>query len=466
MEKTTKNMKRLAIGIFCIIMISISCTSKESPRHQKGHTKTNNPDTIVVFLTGNELGALKPCGCSGGQLGGLDRRNAVFNSAPEDKRLIIDTGSLVKSDGEQDLIKFNVIIQAFDLLDYDLVGFSKRDLEIIDDHFGSLEGFNSILNIIAPAGPSGLDAPSKFTQRFQLQDKSVDITVATIDANSTPIEFIDELYFSTSGPESKTQSYPVNILILNRCDPELIETIADKAPSVDCLICPSQSDEPMILSEQNQRPFAFTVGRFGRYVSKLLIDFSNTDKMELGFQTEAVTEDLEQAQALIDLYKDYQQIVKGRNLLENYPRFTLPDGLHYAGSESCNECHQFAYIEWMNKPHADAFATLEEVGSDYDPECVICHVVGMEYESGFISMRKTPLMKDVGCEVCHGPGSKHNRDPNEFKTTITDPKTICIQCHTPDHSDDYAGNEEEKLQLIDHWTEPNEPSDVKSNIEH
>jgi hypothetical protein len=291
--------------------------------------------------------------------------------------------------------------------------------------------------------------------------------VATIDVNSTPIEFIDELYFSTSGSASEPHSYPVNILILNRCDPELIETIADKAPSVDCLICPSQSDEPMILSEQNKRPFAFTVGRFGRYVSKLLIDFSKTNnKLELSFQKEAVTEDLEQDQALIDLYKDYQQIVKGRNLLENYPRFTLPDGLHYAGSESCNSCHQFSYIEWMDNAHADAFATLEEVGSDYDPECVICHVVGMEYESGFISMRKTPLMKDVGCEVCHGPGSKHNLDPNEYKTTITDPKAMCIQCHTPDHSDDYAGNEEEKLQLIDHWTEPNEPSDVKSNIEH
>ncbi len=428
---------------------------------------TNKSDTITVFLTGNELGALKPCGCSGGQLGGLDRRNAVFNSASEEKRLIIDTGSLVKIDGEQDLIKFNVIIQAFDLLDYDLVGFSERDLEIISNNFGSLDGFNSILNIIAPTGPSSLNAPSKFTQRFQLHDKSVDVTVATIDVNSTPIEFIDELYFSTSGSESKEQSYPVNILILNRCDPELIESIADKADSVNCLICPSQSDEPMILSEPNKRPFAFTVGRFGRYVSKLLIDFSKTDnKLKLSFQTEAVTEDLEQDQALINLYKDYQQIVKERNLLENYPRFTLPDGLHYAGSESCNSCHQFAYIEWMDNAHADAFATLEEIGSQYDPECVICHVIGMEYESGYISEQKTPLMKDVGCEVCHGPGSKHNWDPNEFKTTITDPKTICIQCHTPDHSDDYAGNEEEKLQLIDHWTEPNDLSDVKSTIEH
>ena len=470
MEKITKNIRRAAICIFCVIIISLSCTLKKSSRRENEHLRiAKSPDEsgiITVFFTGNEMGALKPCGCSGGQLGGLDRRLAVFNSAPEEKKMIIDTGSLVKSDGEQDLIKFNIIIQALNLLDYDLVGFNEKDLEIISNNFGSLDGFDSILNIIAPTGPYGLNAPAKFTQTFQLNDKTVNVTVATIDVNSTPIDYIGEMYFSQSDSESRI--YSVNILVINRCNPELIDSIADKVPSVDCLICPTESDEPMVFRDSTKRPLAFTVGRYGRYISKLLIDISQIDnnRLKLAFKSQAVTEDLEQDQALINLYKDYQQIVKERNLLEKYPRFTLPDGLHYAGSESCNNCHQFAYVEWMDNAHADAFATLEQVGSQYDPECVVCHVIGMEYESGYISERKTPLMKDVGCEVCHGPGSKHNWDPNEFKTTITEPKTICIQCHTPDHSDDYAGHEEEKLQIIDHWTEPNDLSDVKSNTEH
>jgi hypothetical protein len=470
MKKMAKNIRRIAICIFCVTVISLSCTLKESSRQANEHSgaaqPTDNPDVITVFVTGNEMGALKPCGCSGGQLGGLDRRLAVFETAPQEQKMIIDTGYLINSDGEQDIIKFNIIIQAFNLLDYDLVSFNEKDLEIVNNNFGSLDGFDSILNVIAPTGPYSLNAPAKFTKTFQLNDKTVNVTVATIDVNSTDIDYIGEMYFPKSDPES--QSYTVNILITNRCNPELLESIADKVPAVDCLICPTESDEPMLVGDDNQRPLAFTVGRYGRYISKLLIDTSEIDnnRMKLAFESRAVTEDIQQDQALINLYKDYQQIVKERNLLEKYPRFTLSDGLHYAGTESCIQCHQFAYVEWMDNAHADAFATLEKVGSQYDPECVICHVVGMEYESGFISLRKTPLMKDVGCEVCHGPGSKHNRDPNEFKTTITDPKTICIQCHTPDHSDDYAGNEEEKLQLIDHWTEPNDLSDVKSNTEH
>ena len=70
-------------------------------------------------------------------------------------------------------------------------------------------------------------------------------------------------------------------------------------------------------------------------------------------------------------------------------------------------------------------------------------------------------MKDVGCEVCHGAGSKHNADPNEINMPIAEPNSVCDNCHTPEHDGNYAGHEEEKLQLIDHWTEPNDLSDVK-----
>ena len=429
-------------------------------RDEQEYLTDNRPDTITIFFTGNELGALKPCGCSGGQLGGLDRRPAIFDRVPEEQRLIIDTGTLVESEGDQDRIKFNIIIQAFAMLGYDLVSFSEKDLEIIRNYFGSLDDISSILNIITPAGPSGLNAPAKFTQRFILQNQTIDVSIATIDVNSTPIEFIGEAYFSPSN-DDEAQSQLVNILILNRCDPELIDSIAEKIPAVDCLVCPAESDEPMIIGDPNNKPLAFSMGRKGRYISKLHIDTTQTgDKPKLSFEVKAVTEDLIPDEHLINLYKDYQQIVKEQNLLD-FPRFPMPEGLHYAGSESCADCHQFAYIEWMSKPHADAYATLEEVGSQYDPECVKCHVVGIDYESGFLSELKTPLMKDVGCEVCHGAGSKHNADPNEINMPIAEPNSVCDNCHTPEHDGNYAGHEEEKLQLIDHWTEPNDLSDVK-----
>ena len=55
-------------------------------------------DKITLLITGHELGAMKPCGCSGGQLGGLDRRSAVIKRAPGKARLVIDTGCCGRCD--------------------------------------------------------------------------------------------------------------------------------------------------------------------------------------------------------------------------------------------------------------------------------------------------------------------------------------------------------------------------------
>jgi len=159
------------------------------------------------------------------------------------------------------------------------------------------------------------------------------------------------------------------------------------------------------------------------------------------------------------LYQDYQQLVKEADLLKMYPRFILPGGLEYTGTKSCKPCHEYEYEKWSTKSHAHAYETLKRAGSQFDPECVLCHVVGLKYEGGFVSEQETTDLKDVGCEVCHGPGSEHIKSLGMTKTT--GPKMDCTDCHTPENSGNYAGNEELYFQKIIHWREPNAVVDVK-----
>jgi hypothetical protein len=86
----------------------------------------------------------------------------------------------------------------------------------------------------------------------------------------------------------------------------------------------------------------------------------------------------------------------------------------------------------------------------------------MRYESGFVSPEKTPQLKDVGCENCHGPGSEHIETAGEKRTV--EPRSGCVDCHTPDNSADYNGNEAEYFEKIIHWREPNAPGNVKIDI--
>ncbi len=428
----------------CLSAVAASCILVSAP--------AKNADVITIFLTGNGLGMLNPCGCSGGQLGGLDRRPAVFNTVPTKRRMIVDTGFFVESDGEQDLIKFDIVTQALGQLDYDVVNLTKEDITIAEN-LGLKNIINSFFNIITSHRSTDVNLPATFTKKFLLKDKTIAVTVATFDVETAPVERIERLF----PYEGDLQT--INILILNRCVPEIISSIKKKA-FVDCLICPAESDEPALLSAPNKRPLVISVGRFGRYICKFQIKpAKDKGKPKLSFSTIAVTEELPQDSSLVALYQDYQQFVKEADLLKTYPRFTLPGGLEYAGSKSCKGCHEYEYEKWSTKSHARAYETLKRVGSEFDPECVLCHVVGLKDEGGFVSEQETADLKDVGCEVCHGPGSEHNKSLGTTKTH--GPQMDCTDCHTPENSGNYAGNEELYFQKIIHWREPNAVVDVK-----
>jgi hypothetical protein len=419
-----------------------------------------NEHTITIFFTGNELGALKPCGCSGGQLGGLDRRYAVLKTVPPENRLIIDTGSLVTDSTEQNLIKFSIIVQAFNILGYDVVNLTEQDI-VIARQAGLLEGLGMLLNCITAAPTDNADLPQKITKRFPLNGLSTDLTVAVAKTNEQ-ISRLDELLVAADACETPQ----VNILILNTSDVAVIDAVSS-THLVDCLIVPPRSDEPRVVGEPNGRPLMISEGRLGKYVGKIQVSLTSPfDKPRLFFSAIPITEEIKQYQPLVELYKGYQRLVKEAELLEKYPRYVLPDNLQYVGSKYCKLCHDYEYEKWMSSQpviiqgggapaknrHANAYETLEKIGSEYDPECVICHVIGMQYESGFISPTKTPELKDVGCENCHGPGSEHLRSLGAVETS--GPISTCTDCHTSEQSADYAANEKQYFEKIIHWREP------------
>ena len=124
-------------------------------------------------------------------------------------------------------------------------------------------------------------------------------------------------------------------------------------------------------------------------------------------------------------------------------------------------CHPAEFKTWAKNPHAKAYKTLVDVGSQYDPECIVCHVVGLNYETGFVNEKSQHDLRNVGCEVCHGPGSKHmvaiTMDEPDNKTS--EPKAQCIDCHTPEHSPGYQEQENEYREKIRHWVEKVEQKD-------
>ena len=335
-------------------------------------------------------------------------------------------------------------------LDYDIVNLTKEDIEISRE-LGLLEAIGSVLNVITSEQTEELKLPSKFTKLLVLKDKTISVSVAVFDFNSRPIEEVGTLFCPPSNLST------VNILILNHCDSEIIEYISNLG-IVDCVVCPAESDQACSISEPDAKLLVISVGKHGKYIGKLQIELPEDGSKKLTYSSIAITPDMPQDEMLVELYKDYQELVKEANLLEKNLRLPLPDELKYIGSQACRICHEYEYDKWSSKEHAHAYASLEKVGSQYDPECVRCHVVGYDYEGGFISEKKTEHLKNVGCEICHGAGSKHIESAGAAKPF--EPKLACDDCHTAERSK-YINNEKKYFEKIVHWREPNIADNVK-----
>lgn len=112
----------------------------------------------------------------------------------------------------------------------------------------------------------------------------------------------------------------------------------------------------------------------------------------------------------------------------------------YVGDEQCGACHDKELAHWETTRHAGAYETLVKVNKQYDLSCIGCHVTGFRKPGGSEVVEHVGL-EDVQCEVCHGPGSLHTERPEKggkaFGIRRDTPVEVCLECHTPEHSDTF-----------------------------
>ena len=120
-----------------------------------------------------------------------------------------------------------------------------------------------------------------------------------------------------------------------------------------------------------------------------------------------------------------------------------PSGDHnkrYVGVKTCKKCHPKEFARWSETRHSRAYLSLIKKGSQYDEDCVGCHVVGFREKGGFkvISKRGMVPFVNVQCEACHGPGSLHvsgGGDITRIQRFVS--RKTCLRCHTEEHSPDF-----------------------------
>jgi hypothetical protein len=85
----------------------------------------------------------------------------------------------------------------------------------------------------------------------------------------------------------------------------------------------------------------------------------------------------------------------------------------FVGADSCGECHDTTFDDWLDTPHAVANANLP-ADEQTNPVCLNCH-----------NTTQNPL-EGVQCEACHGAGGLHfGLGP----IVLSYQETVCEDCH-------------------------------------
>jgi len=109
----------------------------------------------------------------------------------------------------------------------------------------------------------------------------------------------------------------------------------------------------------------------------------------------------------------------------------------FVGSDACRACHPTQYASYKTyAKKSNSYRSIERLQNELAPEdlkkCYACHTTGYGKPGGFVSLDRTPQLKNAGCEVCHGPGGKHivTKATHDIKKKVT--SKDCEVCHTPE----------------------------------
>lgn len=381
------------------------------------------PKPWTLVIQGDADGYLSPCGCTAPMTGGIRRRAAYIRSVGGKQTVVIDAGGLGGEPGKQGELKADAAAQVAASLGVAAIHLTERDARLgpgsvqsvanlAGDRLVSSNLAQGAISGVKPyvvQGPFLIGAVSPRPQVIQ-QSLSVPASDAATAARSVV----------TAAKAKKKQA-----VVMFSGDETEAKALATTVAGIDILVYRSVGDparKPLVVGKTR----LVSPGEKGKHIVRLQFDGANYSSYASITLGPEVPDDATASR----FYKMYLRRVDSANLLDRLPR--QPGG-DFVGSETCGSCHAKAATTWKASKHFHGLETLENDGHGRDPDCVSCHVVGLDWEGGFRSRALTPNLASVGCESCHGAGGGHAANPLQIKLPKVG-ENACATCHRPEQS--------------------------------
>ena len=450
-----------------LILSNQGCNSQSGKEPGDSLNKASPSPTIHVVFTGEENGYLEPCGCSEVQLGGFPKRHTLINHlrGKDENWILLSLGDLPGKVGRQDEIKMETALDALGRMGYDAHNIGEKDLNMGIDLLGYLSQISNVDFVssnIVDLDTSAFNIKPYIIKEIKTEESILKVGILGIVSP----ELIESAYLDVTVVDPVLALKPLLsdlydktdiLILLSHAEMEESIKIAEVYPELDLIISGHLVDRPDLYLKKVDNTYVIPVGEKGKYVGKITL---STRRKESGedehvnssspaIETTPLDGKFEDSSEITMLLEIYQERLKDEELLAQVFKSDPPSNLTYIGNDDCAACHNKIFKHWEETGHASAYETLVKAEHEYDPECVECHVIGLNYFTGFETIESTPALKGVGCESCHGPGSDHKETLSKDygKVGIEN----CEICHNDEHSPHFEF--EEYWQKIKHPAE-------------
>jgi hypothetical protein len=446
-------LKTYVIVSLLLILINQGCNSHLGKETDDNLNKASTSPVIHVLFTGEENGYLEPCGCSEVQLGGFPKRHTLINHLrEEDENLILlSLGDLPGKVGRQDEIKMETALEALDRMGYVAHNIGEKDLNMGTDLLGYLSQISNVDFIssnIVGFTTQVLKIKPYIIKEIKTKDATLKVGILgivspeLIENTSQDMEVRDPI-LSLKPLISDLYGKTDILILLSHAEMEESLKIAEVYPELDLIISGHLVDRPDLYLKKVNNTYVIPVGEKGKYVGDITLSTqrkqTGEDERVNSFSPSVETTPLDgsftDSPEIATLLRTYQERLKDEELLAQVFKSDPPSNLTFIGNDDCALCHNKIFKHWEETGHSSAYETLVKAEHEHDPECVECHVIGLNYFTGFETIESTPELKGVGCESCHGPGSSHKETQSKDYGMVG--VENCEICHNDEHSPNF-----------------------------
>lgn len=431
---------------------------------------TEGPWRAVVL--GPAKGELEPCGCTGGQFGGIDRVASAVSlaaSRPGAPLMKLAAGGVVEpaalDNADWALAQLETLWMAYGQLGVNAVALSSRELalglEVVDGWSPLLGGATVVATNVLRDDPAGGEGTFAYAPAHQDPGSGALVMAFVADGLRGPG------WRSISPFDAQARLAPQGLDPAGRDVVAFVEGDEARAIEVSRVLPPDaivlRYDDEHADPDELPLPLRETgvscghVGERGRYV----VELARSPVGGHEWTKVAVSQAIPVAPEFSVFREQYRLSLAATDVVGQ-----LADALGdpprggYTGSDVCGDCHAEAYEIWKETLHHQGTHTLLEdlrgsADALSDPDCIRCHTTGFGWKGGWASTALPEGLRremhdglaGIGCEACHGPGARHVETEAVEDIDLSSSGT-CLGCH--DSENDAEFDFAKKWPLVEH----------------